>query len=415
MERSSIIIIGAGVAGMAAARILSEKFEVTILEATDRVGGRCLTIHGDGFSEPVEGGAEFMHGLPRHTLELLQEASLQYEKVENRFMRIENGNRIDAQPMDPHWDEMLQQMKSVIADATLEKFLNENFPGDEYEGLRRHAVSFAEGFDLADPKTASIKSLYREWMNEEEQYRINGGYGALTEWMHNDCISRGVNIMLNQVVRLIEWNFNEVTVTTESDQIFKAQRCLITVPVRMLCAKQMQFSPTIEEYIDLLTDIGVGSVIKIVIEFNERFWKEDTGFLSDNIIPTWWTQQPRSSNILTGWLGGPPAERLSAEDDDTLLSKAFESLSNIFDLPAEKISENVRAAKVFNWQKFPFARGGYSFSTTHTSEARGLLNNPMRNTLYFAGEGISAGDAPGTVEAALASAIEQCEKILTAQ
>jgi monoamine oxidase len=95
----------------------------------------------------------------------------------------------------------------------------------------------------------------------------------------------------------------------------------------------INFTPPIDDYVNAAKQIGYGTVIKVILQFKEAFWKKDTGFiLSDEIIPTWWTQLPSPLPILTGWSGGSKAERLGDEGNDELLKKPLLSLANIFSL-----------------------------------------------------------------------------------
>jgi monoamine oxidase len=160
------------------------------------------------------------------------------------------------------------------------------------------------------------------------------------------------------------------------------------------------------------SQIGFGAVVKIMLLFKVPFWKKDSGFiLSEEVIPTWWTQLPNTSHILTGWAGGMPAASLSRESKSSILAKALFSLSNIFGIPVAALENNLESFFVANWQKSARAAGAYSYATPHTGAARNLLNKGVKETVYFCGEGIYGGDSPGTVEASIAHALETAGKI----
>jgi monoamine oxidase len=153
-------------------------------------------------------------------------------------------------------------------------------------------------------------------------------------------------------------------------------------------------------------------VIKIALAFSKSFWKEDMGFvLSNEIIPTWWTQLPDTTPVLTGWVGGPPANDLSGNKDEEIMEKALLSLSAIFDRSVQSIRQLISASVVINWQKNEWSSGAYSYDTLFSKTAKALLNTPLADTLFFAGEGLYEGRSPGTVEAAIVSAKDVAKRI----
>ena len=171
--------------------------------------------------------------------------------------------------------------------------------------------------------------------------------------------------------------------------------------------------------------MGFGAIIKILLEFNAPFWEDEQtreltgdnpkkmGFLlSDEEIPTWWTQLPKQSPVLTGWLGGPAAAKMKGEVDSALLQKALESLSNIYKRSVDELQNKLVAFNIANWTNDPFTLGSYAYDTVDAHLAREILQKPIDNTIFFAGEYLYEGHAMGTVEAALTSGKEVAGKIL---
>ena len=146
MKRQSLLIIGAGAAGLMAAAKLSLYFDVTILEAGNRIGGRINTklLQGD----VVEGGAEFIHGNLPVTLTLLKEAGIRYVASEGKMYRKQNTHFVQEEEMIEGWDELLQKMKAVKKDMTLEDFLQKYYAGPDQAYFRSQVIGYAEGFDL---------------------------------------------------------------------------------------------------------------------------------------------------------------------------------------------------------------------------------------------------------------------------
>src|ERR1700754_1607011 len=109
-----ILIVGAGAAGLMAARELSAAgHAVTILEADNRIGGRMQTLTGTGFSKPIEAGAEFIHGKLPLTLQLLDEAGIKYAPIEGKMLRIQNGKWIAQEEFTVGWDELMEHLQQL--------------------------------------------------------------------------------------------------------------------------------------------------------------------------------------------------------------------------------------------------------------------------------------------------------------
>ena len=154
------IIIGAGAAGLMAAKELgADGQNVCIVEAADKAGGRINTIKS-GFSAITESGAEFIHSPATLTLALLKEAGIEYKEVKGKMINVKNGKWEEEEDGDDdQWKEFMQQMEQLQTDMTVAHFLQEFFPGEKYESLRISVKKFSEGFDLADINNASVLAL----------------------------------------------------------------------------------------------------------------------------------------------------------------------------------------------------------------------------------------------------------------
>jgi monoamine oxidase len=232
------------------------------------------------------------------------------------------------------------------------------------------------------------------------------------------------------VVKEIRWAKGKVEITDEKLQCFTAKAAVITVPTGVWLAEEnavgrINYLPAIPEKQAAVTRLGFGSAIKVLLYFRQKFWLEEAIVrkakadlltlhmaLSEEEIPTWWTQSPKQTPLLTGWLSGPKTAKLQNTSNEEIISKAIASISSIFALPVSIIQEQLLWSKVFNWSADPFTRGSYSYSTTQTAEARKIMLQPVEQTLFFAGEALYDGPEMGTVEAALISGRDAAEKIL---
>jgi len=408
MEKEHLIIIGAGITGLMAAYELSGHFNITILEAQDRTGGRIHTIVAEDML--VEAGAEFIHGHLPLTFNLLKKAGIGTQKIEGKMYRHKNGTLTEQHDIVEGWEQLLKEMKNTEADLTLAAFLDRHYPGEN--DFKKEIEAYAEGFDLADPTRASMKSLLKEWTKEQDDnYRVDGGYIALVNWLQTELAKKGVRIHTGKCVKQVDWEEKEVTVITAAEEKFYGYKLLVTVSASILgkvaAAGSINFTPEIDGYQKAAADIGFGGVVKVVLSFEKQCWPADAGFIiSNQPFRTWWSQLPGQPLLLTGWAGGSAAASMKDKTDDEILSVAFTSLAIIFNMPLKELEALTTATYVFNWPANPFIEGAYSYATLDTASAKEILKTPLLNTIYFAGEGLYSGDHPGTVEAAIRSALD---------
>src|SRR5688500_17749338 len=151
-----VVIVGAGAAGLSAARILSRSGKsVHILEARNRIGGRIQTVNGAGFSAPVEAGAEFMHGDLPSTLALMQEANVSYRAGHGQTWNVVNNHLSKGNFFDEGWTELMDRLQRLEQDMTIGTFLQKYFSDPRYESLVDSVKGFVQGYDAADINKAS--------------------------------------------------------------------------------------------------------------------------------------------------------------------------------------------------------------------------------------------------------------------
>lgn len=412
-ENKNILIVGAGAAGLMAAYCLQANgFSTTVLEAGDTIGGRIRTLHKAGYAHPVELGAEFVHGDLPVTQELLTASKLAYEVIAGNIYRVSHNTWSEMEEVVQGWDMLIDRMKQLKQDVPLHDFLLHHFGDPGYAGLRQQAEAFAQSFDVADARKASVKGLLKEWDKEDHpNKKINKGYGQLMEHLAMQCRSMGGVIHTDSIVRQIKWQPGEVILTTLDQQTYAAERVIITVSAAVLSAvhgtASIAFTPDIPAYRQAAAGIGFGNVVKILLFFKEAFWKaahaDAAIMITDEAVPVWWTCLPFDEPMLTGFVGGPPADKFRHKTREQVLSLALTSLSQIFGLNTGQLKDLLSDMLFIDWSEEPFTKGAYSYPMLGTGDAVRVLMTPIESTIYFAGEAIYDGDHPATVEAALAS------------
>ena len=421
-----VVIIGAGVSGLAAASELRKSgLSVLILEARDHVGGRAWTRHEPDLSAPIELGAEFIHGRAPETFELLREVGKAALDTSGAHWTLRDGKLVQNTE-DLFGDIQTALERSNVLkqpDISFEAWLSRSAQYGLSPEAAAMARAFAEGFDAADPARVSAHFIAREWgsggMLDSSQFRPLGGYSSVLAALAGALDRENVRLQLQTVVREVRWKRGSVEVDAIFlDQPFsvRAACAIVTLPLGVLqapaeAAGAVRFVPELDTKRKALEGLVSGPVLKLSLRFRRAFWEELDGgkyegasffHSAHTAFPTFWTSLPLRAPLLIAWIGGPKAARLSMSEMPDIVRQALESLSTIF--AGRPPSEfELEAAYLHNWQTDPFARGAYSYIAVGGGDARSMLAAPLEDTLFFGGEATNTEDEAATVTGALQS------------
>jgi monoamine oxidase len=411
---AEVVVIGAGAAGLAAAAELARAGRaVLVLEARERVGGRCFTRRMAGLDIPVEVGAEFIHGEARSTRALLRAAGVKAIDSVREQRTLEGGQLRPANGFAEA--RRAVQGASLEKDVSFHQFLAmRGLP----QKTKKLATLMVQGFDAADPRRVSARSIIEEWGEGgslgDSQPRPQGGYGPVLDWLARSLVARGVQVRLQSFVQRIEWRRGSVLARGRffgEPFAVRAKRAVVTLPLGVLQSREVSFSPALAAKREALKKLASGPVIRVAMRFDHAFWESrapGVAFFHNPKapFPTFWTPLPMRALLLTAWAGGPKAARLTGSTERRLIARALASIRSVFPKATE-----LMAAYAQDWLQDPFARGGYSYVLVGGENAREQLAAPLDDALYFAGEATDREEA-GTVAGALRSGTRAAREIL---
>ena len=446
-DDKSVLIIGGGIAGLAAASKLGEAgFSVVVLEARNRIGGRIFTQHDSASDSAIEFGAEFIHGIAPEIWEPLQQYGAEVTEVEGESWCV-TDKKLSPCKFFAQVDAILDKMNDSQPDESFLTFLQRRFPNPnrdpELEEARQHAIGYVTGFNAADPGLVGTHWLAQGIRAEEKiegqrAFRSKNGYEDLLSAFRKRIARRDVEVRTNTVVERINWKRGRAEVMGHNGDdriVLAASQVLVTLPLALLKAALgqlgvVEFVPQLpKEKVESLEILEMGQIVRVIFRFRHRFWETISPpndqskslsnmsflFTQDESFPTWWTTMPRKPPIITGWAPFRSAERLAALGRSSIVKKSLRTLANVLELNLKGLESWLEEACFHDWQNDPFSRGAYSYGKVGADGAQQSLGAPVENTLFFAGEATDTSGHNGTVHVAAASGYRAAEEMIYAR
>lgn len=418
-----VAVIGAGVAGLAAARVLDQAgFAVTVLEARDRIGGRVWSIPSPRGAMATELGAEFAHGRAPEVLALVDEGRIAVHRITAPPLRVVAGRVEPGEDLSIAAGAVVRDVSLAAPDESFAAVLQRrHLPADWAERAR----GYVEGFHAAPAEEASAHALAltqiaHDAADDDRQRIFPAGCAALVEVL---ALTLGRTRLLREhVVEEVRWGRGAVVVYARSRGRIReidADAAIVTLPVGVLQAGAVCFDPPLEPKRACLEHLGAGHVLRMTLHLHEPVWQRAVDprlhrrwsflFTDDPDVPTFWRRG--DDDVLVAWAPGRYAARLPA-GEMARRAVLIGSLARQLQVPALALDAALHRVDCHDWSADPLTRGAYSYYRVGGEAASRTLAEPLLETLYFAGEATDLSFQNGTLHGAIASGARAAAELI---
>lgn len=421
-NHADVIVLGAGMAGVTAARALAEGgARVVVIEGRDRIGGRVHTLR-DFADAPVEAGAEFIHGSGAATWAAVRAAGLRTQPVPYRYSWAHLGRSAQWLPVHLAHPEVWRCFDILWAlgrwrgeDTSAASFIEaKGYRGRAGELARLTLTAHLPG----SVDEVGIGGLVADGVLHLEgglNHRVIDGYDLLPQQM-----AIGLDIRFNRSATAVSWGPEGVEVTTRGGETFTARAGISSLPHGVLASGNVTFDPVLPvAKVRAIEQIATGPVAKVLLRFDDRFWPRRMAQLVCGTGPVtlYWATSFGTDGppVLIAYATGPRARALSEAGPDKAPEIVLHDLERLF--PRARPGQRLRDARFVDWLTDPNACGGYTYLPPGAVGARADLAADDTAALMWAGSATSWSPVADTVEAAYLSglrAARQASAVLNA-
>jgi monoamine oxidase len=404
-DAKSMLVVGAGMAGLSAARSLADAgWTVRIIEARDRIGGRVYTTRDWGV--PLEMGASWIHGTTDNPLVPLAQQA-QSQVVRTDYYGWEKL-AVDPQLRPLHyssntWRKFVKRACDQVDGGSLGAAVDAAESAEELSDSDRAQLAFYVADQIEDEYGANANQLSAKTFDDGEyaggdQVVITNGYDALPRLLAN-----GLEVVLNTPVTAVVRRDKSVMVKAQ-DRSFEGSAAIVTVPLGVLKAGAITFDPPLPDgHAHAVNALGFGVLSKSYFRFDRRTWDVENAFYrfigtKAGLWAQWFSLPSAAGPIVLGFNAGERGRSVESSTPKDIMTSALPIARQLF---GDDISPvEVRTS---NWAVDPYARGTYSFHAPGSGlPDRRRLQEPISDRLYLAGEAVGVNN-PSTVTGAVLS------------
>ena len=398
-----VVVIGAGAAGIAAARTLHHaRRSVAVVEARDRIGGRALTYQFGAF--PLDLGAGHLHSADENDWARLAPAlGFTIEERPPSWARPAFQANFPLAEQEDYWAawDRLYGRFDAAADSSrrMAEFLE---PGGRWNALLGAMATYINGTTF-DQLVVREYALYRD---TGLNHRIREGYGALIA-----AAAAGLDIRLDCPATLVDHAGRCLRVVTARGEI-AARAAIVAVPPGLIANETLRFSPALpgkREAAHALP-LGIADKVFLSVERAEDLPVETRLFASTSKTDTGgYTLRPFGRPLIDGYFGGPFARALESEKGGFAAFAIDEICSALGNDMRRRLTPIVESA----WARDPWALGAYSYGSEGARAARATLAAPVNDRVFFAGEHCSDVDF-STAHGAYRTGVQAAQDVIRA-
>jgi monoamine oxidase len=386
MTHPCVIVVGAGAAGLGAARRLAAAgVTAHVIEARNRLGGRAFTAH-DPSGLPIELGCAWLHSADENELAAL---ALRYGLTINKTTppwrrQLDNlgfaaGDQEDFNSALAHFFDRLDAAGETAADQPAAGLLE---PGERWNALFDAISTYMNGVEL---DRVSVRD-FTNYRDTGVNWRIVEGYGSLMA-----AVAEGIDVTLECPASLIDHSGPQVRIETPRGDLH-ADAAIVTVSTNVLGAGGLRFRPPLPDKMAAAAALPLGLADKIYLGLDraEEFPADSHLYGAIDTVRTGtYHLRPLGRPLIEAYFGGQCARDLEAGGEAAFASFAVGELAS---LVGEGIRKRLHPIAATAWERDPFARGSYSYALPGHSDARRTLATPVDARLFFAGEACMVND-----------------------